>query len=205
MKTRNLSKYLGLSLATLPLFLSACMSDAGIKVANMGNKQQMTHTAVAFGTLRLNEEVAGSYKAFLGEYQVEESWNNNLFHIDKVVIEERNNKIIVLTYPKGWQIPNQKTEFTGCQVVNERRPTDYGISFTEQTLLCVSSTGNPFKGHSSVEMAKTTDKTIGKAEIPVSMLNVLLPAKDIKITTPYAIRLDLWDELKPLLAVREVK
>lgn len=200
-----MQKLLPLLLLPLPLLLTACMSDAGIKASYLMNKQQSTHTSVAFGKLRVNEEIPGSYKAFLGEYKVEESWDNNVFHIDKVVIEEKNNKIIAYSYPQGWQIPNQKTEFTGCQVVNNSGHSDYGFNNTEQTLICLSTTGNAFKGYSSMQVVKTTDNTIGKVKRSGAILNALMPQYDVSIKTPYAIELNLWDESQPVLAVKKEK
>lgn len=194
-----------LLLLSLPLLLTACISDAGIRASNLMHKQQNTRTAVAFGELRVNEEKLGSYRNFLGEYKVEESWDNTLFNIDKVVIKEMDNKIIVFSYPKGWQIPNQKTEFTGCQVINNSGHSDYGFNHTEQTLICVSTTGNAFKGYSSMQVVKTSDNTIGKVKRPGAILNALMPQYDVKINTPYGIELNLWDESQPVLAVRKDK
>ena len=200
-----MQKRLSLLLLSLPLLLTACISDAGIKAAYLMNKQQSTHTSVAFGELRVNEEISGSYREFLGEYEVEESWDNTVFHIERVVIEEKNNKIIALSYPKGWEIPNQKTEFVGCQVVNNSGHSDYGFNNTAQTLICASSTGNAFKGYSSMQVVKTTDNTIGKVKRPGPILNALMSQYDVKIETPYAIELNLWDESQPVLAVKNDK
>ena len=200
-----MQKLLPLLLLPLPLLLTSCMSDAGIKASYLMNKQQSTHTSVAFGKLKVNEELSGSYKAFLGEYKVEESWDNNVFHIDRVVIEEKNNKLIVFSYPKGWEIPNQKTEFTGCRVINNIGHSDYGFNNTEQTLICLSTTGNVFKGYSSMQVVKTTDNTIGKVKRSGAILNALMSEYDVNIKTPYAIELNLWDESQPVLAVKKGK
>lgn len=193
-----------ISVAVLGFILTGCMNDAGIKLAHMQNKSQTMITSEAYGNLTVKEDVAGSYKEFLGEYSVDKSWDNNVFHIDKVVVKEQNNKLVVLTYPKGWQNPNQKTEFTGCHVENTFGESEYSINNTGKKLSCGNATSHSFKGHSFFEVAKTTNNTIAKSPIPEFYLGTMLPPRKIKIETPYAIRLDLWDEAKPVLAVKKV-
>ena len=188
-------------LCFLLLTLSACMNDAGIKLAHMQNKSQMMLTSEAYGNLKVKEDNVGSYKEFLGEYQVQQSWDNNVFHIDRVVIKEQDNKLVILTYPKGWQNPNQKTEFTGCYVANTVGDSKYFINNTGKKLSCGNPTTNSFKGHSMFEVAKTTNNTIAKSPIPEFYLGTMLPPRNIKIDTPYAMQLDLWDQAKPILAV----
>ena len=51
------------------------------------------------------------------------------------------------------------------------------------------------------EVAKTTNNTIAKSPIPEFYLGTMLPPRNIKIDTPYAMQLDLWDQAKPILAV----
>lgn len=198
-------KKLSLSFIMCSIFLSGCMADAGIKASHLLKKEQSTLTSVAYGDLDINEDVAGSYKEFLGEYSVEQSWSNNVFHINKVTIEEINDKIIISAFPEGWQIPTQRTEFTGCQVLlNDTKEREYGFNNTDKMLLCSSSTGNIFKGYSSFKIVKTNANTIGKVQISLD-IGALLPNYDVKIETPYAISLDLWSRNVPVLAVKKVK
>lgn len=193
-----------LSVTILGFALTGCMNDAGIKLSHMQNKSQIMLTSEAYGNLNVKEDIIGSYKEFLGEYSVDKSWDNNVFHIEKVVVKEQDNKLVVLTYPKGWQNPSQKTEFTSCYIVNTEGESKYFLSNTGKKLSCGNETSHSFKGHSFFEVAKTTNNTIAKSPIPEFYLGTMLPSRKIKIDTPYAMRLDLWDEAKPVLAVKKV-
>ncbi|MDO4223816.1 MAG: hypothetical protein Q4D05_07310 [Acinetobacter sp.] len=193
-------RYFALPLAVFSVLLSGCISDLPLRASK--NDPMMTN--VSYGNLAVKEDIAGSYKEFLGEYHVQKSWDNLIYNVERVVVAEQNNKLVVFTYPKDWQTPNLKTEFVRCQVIGERVKTEYSFNHTKQTFLCIAD-NNVFKGYNSIEIVKTTNMTTAKARIPEFYLGALLPPRQPKIETPYGISLNLLDQSVPVLAVTKVK
>lgn len=186
------------------LGLAACMSGGGYMAARLLHKNS-TVTFPSFKDTAIHgEEGKVLLKEYIGDYQVEKSWGNNVDNIASAQIRFDNNKVSLLVYPKDWTAPLFKMEFEWCHVITSDHKY-IRLKKVNQHLKCYGKTSDGWT--TSMEIAKPTAESTGFSPNLEMFTSILVDGRQVPINQfEYALSYEGWhDSPAPLLGLKKVR
>ena len=98
------------AIGSLCFLLSGCITFIG--GGYMFSTKNSTVTFASYGNTEFTPEAEKAFHAYVGEYQVKRAWNNLVERAERLSIQFENNKAVLLVYPKDWEKPSYKIEFS---------------------------------------------------------------------------------------------
>lgn len=163
-----------------------------------------TITFPSFKDTILHEQERALLQDYIGDYQVEKSWGNNVDNIALAQIRFDNNKVSLSVYPKDWTVPRFKMEFTMCIVVTSDDKY-IRLKKVKQHLKCNGKTSDGFG--TSMEIAKPGAESTGFSPNLEMFTSILVDGRQVPINQfEYALSYQGWhDSPTPLLGLKKIK
>lgn len=191
------------------LLVSGCANDLGYKTARMNLEKDTTKYVLETQPFRFKSWATQQnldYKEFFGNYRVVNSWDNSVYHFDRVSVFEKNGYIYADLYSKGWTKPAHSIQFQGCAFYDEYKEREFGISFSSISLYCSHDGNAPLSARRNYRFSihKTTKETYAKTSTLGGF--VLAPKQKVSITTPYVADMTIFGgDTRPTLALEKVE
>lgn len=188
------------AIGSLCFLLSGCITFIG--GGYMFSTKNSTVTFASYGNTEFTPEAEKAFRAYMGEYQVKRAWNNLVERAERLSIQFENNKAVLLVYPKDWEKPSYKIEFSSCKIIKEESKF-LPLHHVEDYLYCE----NNYKENARMQIGRTNVNSTGKAYNPELITSLLVDSREVSVKDfPYALSYKNWsDNPAPLFGVEKIK